>query len=302
MRKPAPPLPEWIANMFPRSIERYRVDVGGAEMAVVEIGEGRPVLMVHGNPTWSFLYRKVMQALEGEPFRLIAPDLVGLGLSTKPAAAEHTLDSHAAWMASLVDQLDLSDAIVVGQDWGGPIGFLAAAAHPERFTAAVILNTVVSEPKPGFKATAFHRFARMPLVSDFAFKLLGFPPRGMALAQGDRSSIRGAVARAYRWPLSRIRDRAAPLALARMVPDSQEHPSIEPLIRCREYLESFSGPIEVVWGDRDPVLGSVVRWVEKMLPSANVVHTQAGHFLQEEVPGPIAEAIRRAAQATSAAA
>jgi cis-3-alkyl-4-acyloxetan-2-one decarboxylase len=302
-RLPAPPLPGWISTMFPRDIERYRLDVGGAEMAVTELGSGRPVLMVHGNPSWSFLYRKVMQALEGEPLRLIAPDLVGLGTSSKPGAREHTLENHAAWMASLIEQLDLSDAIVVGQDWGGPIGFLGAAAHPERFTGMVILNTVVSEPRPGFKSTAFHRFARLPVLSDLAFRLLGFPQVGMSLAQGDRSSIRGAVARAYRWPLAKVADRAAPLALARMVPDSLEHPSIAPLRRCREYVEGFDGPIEVVWGDRDPVLGKVIGWIEKLLPHAHVTRTDGGHFLQEEHPGPIAAAIRRvAAYADSASA
>jgi haloalkane dehalogenase len=207
-------------------------------------------------------------------------------------------------MTALLDQLDLTDAIVVGQDWGGPIGFLAAAARPERVSGLVILNTVVSEPKPGFKATAFHRFARLPLLSGLVFRVIGAPPVGMGLAQGDRTSIRGAVSRAYRWPLRRRQDRAAPLAMARMVPNSQKHPSIAPLRRCRKYLESFDGPIEVVWGDRDPVLGSVVRWIAKLLPAANIVHTEGGHFLQEEVPGPIAAAIRRVAagkrQATSA--
>lgn len=300
-RLPAPDLPAWIATMFPRDVERYRVDVGGAQMAVTELGSGRPVLMVHGNPSWSFLYRKIMQALEGEPLRLIAPDLIGLGTSSKPGAREHTLENHAGWMASLIEQIDLEDAIVVGQDWGGPIGLLGAAAHPRRFTAMVILNTVVSEPRPGFKPTAFHRFARLPVISDVAFRLLGFPQVGMALAQGDRASIRGAVARAYRWPLDKVADRAAPLALARMVPDSMDHPSIEPLRRCREYVSSFEGPIEVVWGDRDPVLGSAIGWIEKLLPQARVTRTDGGHFIQEEYPGPIAEAIRRVAYCADSA-
>lgn len=303
MRKPAPPLPDWIATMFPRGIDRYRLDVGGGEMAVVELGEGRPVLMVHGNPSWSFLYRKVMQALADEPLRLIAPDLIGLGLSTKPSADAHTLDNHAAWLSSLVEQLDLRDAIVVGQDWGGPIGFLAAAAHPDRFTGMVILNAVVSEPRQGFKPTAFHQFAKLPVASDLAFRVLGFPQNVMGFAQGDRHSIRGAVGKAYRWPLSRIRDRAGPLAMVRMVPDSHSHPSIPALRRCREYVESFTGPIEVVWGERDPVLGSVIGWIERLLPHANVTRTEGGHFLQEEVPGSIAAAICRLAaadQATSA--
>lgn len=301
IRLPAPELPDWIRTMLPRSIERYRLPVGGGQqMAVMEMGQGRPVLMVHGNPSWGFLYRKVMQALEGEPLRLIAPDLVGLGFSTRAAAGEHQLERHGEWMATLIRELDLEGAILVGQDWGGPIGLLGLAAEPRRFAGAVILNTVVSEPRPGFRPTMFHRFARMPLASDVAFRLLGFPQNALALAQGDRSSIRGAVARAYRYPLRHVRDRVAPLALARMVPDSDEHPSIEALIRCRETITALDIPIEVVWGDSDPILGRVIGWVEKLLPHARITRTRAGHFLQEEVPGAIAEAIRRVADQAEA--
>jgi haloalkane dehalogenase len=293
-RLPAPDLPDWIATMLPRGVARYSLEVGdGQRMAVMEIGEGRPVLMVHGNPTWGFLYRKIMTALAGEPLRLIAPDLVGLGLSSKPAAEAHRLESHGRWMAELIAGLDLKDAILVGQDWGGPIGLLGVAAAPERFTGLVILNTVVSEPRPGFKPTLFHRFARMPVISDVVFRGLGFPQIGLSFAQGDRSSIRGAVAGAYRYPLRHIRDRAAPLAMARMVPDGPEHPSIPALRRCRETITELDVPIEVVWGDRDPILGGVIGWIEKLLPAARITRTGAGHFLQEEVPSEIAAAIRR---------
>lgn len=305
-RLPAPEIPDWIATMLPREVERYCLEVGdGQRMAVMELGGGRPVLMVHGNPTWGFLYRKVMQALTGDSLRLVVPDLVGLGFSSRPGIEAHQLESHGAWMASLIRQLDLEGAILVGQDWGGPIGLLGVAAEPERFAGLVVLNTVVSEPRPGFKPTAFHRFSQMPVVSDLAFRLLGFPQIALAFAQGERSSIRGAVARAYRYPLRRIRDRAAPLAMARMVPDSEDHPSMAPLRRCRETVCELDVPIEVVWGEADPILGSVIGWIEKLLPEAAITRTGAGHFLQEEVPGPIAKAIRRVAdqiEASSASA
>ncbi len=279
--------------------ERRRIDVGGETMVVHECGEGRPVLMLHGNPTWAFLYRKVCAALRKDSFRLICPDLVGFGLSSKPAAEAHTLENHASWMGALIEKLDLNDAIIVGQDWGGPIGLLGASQHSDRFSAMVILNTVVSPPKPGFKPTAFHRFARLPLVSDLVFRRLEFPQRALHMAQGDRASIRGAVTRAYRWPLRDYADRAAPLATARMVPDNQQHPSIAPLERCRDYVTGFSGPIHVVWGERDPVLGSAIGWIEKLLPDAVVTRTKAGHFIQEEEPNAIAAAIRSVAALSS---
>jgi haloalkane dehalogenase len=132
-------------------------------------------------------------------------------------------------------------------------------------------------------------------VADFAFRALGFPQLALGLAQGDRSSISGVVSRAYRWPLRHLRDRVAPLALARMVPDSLEHPSVPALRRCEAFARAFTGPAEIVWGMRDPVIGRALKRVESILPSAPVTRTQAGHFLQEEVPEEIAAAVMRVA-------
>lgn len=292
----APALPPWLARELPFS--RRLVRVGDARMHVMEAGEGRPVLLVHGNPTWGFLWRKVARALANEPLRLVIPDLVGLGLSDKPRdASVHTLARHAAWMGALVDALDLRDLVFVGQDWGGPIGVRALADRPERVAGLVVLNTVIGPPRPGFRPTAFHRFARMPLVSDLVFRGLGFPQATLGWAQGDRSSIAGQTARAYRWPLRRLRDRVAPLALARMVPPDERHPSIAELRVCHDFVSRFEGPTAIVWGKRDPVLGSVLSHVKRTLPRAEVTETLAGHFLQEEVPDEIAAAIARVAKA-----
>lgn len=299
MRESAPSLPEWLDRLLPGGVTRYRIDVGGYFMHVMEVGEGRPVLLLHGNPTWGFLYRRVADALVGEPLRLVIPDLVGLGLSDKPSdASAHQLDNHGGWIARLIEELDLRDLILVGQDWGGPIGYLALHEFPERLGGMVVLNTVPGPPKPGFKATAFHRFARAPVVSDLAFRLLGFPQVALWPVQGDKRSIRGQVARAYRYPLRSVRDNVAPLALARMVPDSFDHPSIPALERSRELVSGWDGPAEIVWGDRDPILGTVRTAFERLLPQARVTRTGAGHFLQEEVPLEIADAIRRVAAAS----
>lgn len=297
MSEAAPRLPDWLAGMMPAGAQRQLVEVeGGLRVCVTEVGEGRPVFLLHGNPTWSFLWRKVAIALSGAPLRLVMPDLVGLGYSDKPRdAAAHTLENHAGWMGAVMDRVVSGPMIAVVQDWGGPIAMRALADRPERLAGLVVLNTVLSPPRPGFRPSRFHRFARVPVVSQLAFRFLGFPQNALFTAQGDRSSIRGQVARAYRHPLRRLRDRTGPIALARMVPDSFEHPSIEPLRRVQAFTESFDGPAAIVWGDRDPVLGRVRGWIEQLLPQAAVTRTQAGHFLQEEVPHPIADAIRRVA-------
>lgn len=293
MRFPGPRLPEWLERMVP--FERTIVPIGSQRLHVMEYGDprGRPVVMLHGNPTWGFLYRKVALALGREDLRLVIPDLVGLGYSTKPDAGFHTLESHADTMHRLFDALGLEDVIFVGQDWGGPIGLRALAERPDRLAGLVVLNTVIGPPKPGFRPTAFHRFATLPLLPPLVFRGLGFPYRfGMERVQGDPASIHGLVADAYVEPLRRLRDNAAPLALARMVPDGPEHPSMAPLARCAELVARFRGPSAIVWGDRDPILGSVRTHVERSLPGATVIRTDAGHFLQEEVPDAIAHAIR----------
>lgn len=296
-RLPAPKLPDWLERMVP--FTRYRIRVGGHALHVMEQGEGLPVLMVHGNPSWGFLWRKVATALAGLPLRIVMPDLLGLGLSDKPKdPAVHTLQNHARLIGEVVDALGLDRLILVVQDWGGAIGGLAMATRSERVRGLVVLNTVLGPPRVGFRPTSFHRFARLPLISDLAFRVAGMMPRGMKYAQGDRSSITGDVARAYRWVLKDRATRVAPLALARMVPNSQEHPSIPALRVCEQFVQQFTGPSEIVWGDRDPVLAPAIKRMQVLLPNARVTRTQAGHFLQEEVPDPIAAAVRRVAEQT----
>jgi len=286
----APELPAWLAALFP--FERVLVDVGGHRMHVATAGRGAPVLLLHGNPTWAFLWRRVIAALRDRPLQLIAPDLVGLGFSDRPRdAREHTLEHHGEWVGRLLDALGVERVVFVGHDWGGPIGLLALAARAERLAGLVLTNTVAGPPRAGSRPTAFHRFANLPLVSTLAFRLLGFPQRALHRAQGDPRSIRGTVARAYRFPLRGLRRNAAPLALARMVPVGATHASLAPLARVQSFVETYRGPAAIVWGDRDPVIGRAFGRVSRQLPQAMVTHTRGGHFLQEEVPEAIAAAI-----------
>ncbi len=293
-RLPAPELPPWLEALVP--FERYRIDVGGRRMHVMETGAGLPVLALHGNPTWGFLYRLVARELTGDDVRVIMPDLIGLGFSDKPAQPEeHQLDTHQRWMAALLDALGLDRFVMAVQDWGGAIGVGALALRPELTAGLVIMNTALTPPKREFRPTAFHRFARTPLLSDLAFRALGFPQSVIAKAVPTRK-LTALERRAYRAPLGSLADRVAPLALARMVPDGFEHPSIAALERCAAWVAAFDGPAALVWGDRDPVLGRVRGWMETLFPNAPVTRTQAGHFLQEEVPTEIASAVRYVAE------
>jgi cis-3-alkyl-4-acyloxetan-2-one decarboxylase len=128
-----------------------------------------------------------------------------------------------------------------------------------------------------------------------AFRLLGFPLQVLGRTQADPRSISGDVQRAYRWPLRHVRDRAAPLALARMVPSHAAHPSLPALREGEAWVRGFRGPVELVWGTKDPILGRALRRHREALPQARVTELEAGHFLQEEKPEEIAQAIRRVA-------
>lgn len=291
----APALPRFIAERFPYDRHLLELTDGpnaGLRIHTVDHGPrtAPPVLLLHGNPTWSFLWRKVI--LEIAELRAVAPDLLGLGLSSHlPRIADHTVARHADAITELVERLDLQEMVLAVQDWGGPIGTAVAARVPERVAGIVVANTAVVLPEHP-RGTAFHRFARLPVVSDLVFRGLGMPQAALWLGQGDRSSIRGPVARAYRWPLRGWRRRVAPLAMARMVPDSDRHPSLPELRRGEAWIRGFGGPIALVWGQRDPILGGALRRHERELRPLSVRRTAAGHFLQEEVPGELAAAIR----------
>lgn len=294
-----PPLPDFIARQLPfhRGIHTLREGPdAGRRIHFIDQGDhgARPILLLHGNPTWSYLWRKVIALLPA--YRCVAPDLLGLGFSDRlPRLEDHTVDRHGDAVADLVEALDLRGFILVGQDWGGPIAMQVGLRHPDRIAGVVLGNTAVTIPSHP-RGTWFHKLARVPIVSDLLFRGLGVPQIALWAAQGDRKSIRGEVARAYRWPLRTWKDRVAPLALARMVPNGPDHPSMEALRRGEAWIRSFTGPMALVWGMRDPILTHALRHHERAFPNAPVTRTEAGHFLQEEVPEALAAAVEDVAR------
>jgi pimeloyl-ACP methyl ester carboxylesterase len=310
---PAPLLPPYLATRLP--YRRAVAKVSGDTIHFIDEGARAEdaetaVLLFHGNPTWSFLWRDVIRHLGAgadaadaalRTTRVIAPDLVGLGLSDKPRSPRaHSLAMHLARMHELAEGLlartpARKRVIVVGQDWGGPIGAGVAmrleANEPGSVAAMLFANTSVIAPARPFRPKAFHRFSQAPVVSDLVFRGLGFPLFSLGGVQGDRSSIRGEVSRAYWHPLRSPLDRAAPVGLARMVPNAEAHPSVPLLDAIGRFVTGFTRPIGLVWGVRDPILGRAVDRHERELRPVFVDRTQAGHFLQEEVPELLAKRI-----------
>ena len=211
------------------------------------------------------------------------------------AVAWHTLDRHAAALSAWMEARRLVDPILVVQDWGGPIGLLAAArASGVRFSAVCVLNTGVILPHR-FRGTAFHRLARAPLLAPVLFRMLGFPLRSLERVQADRRSISGEVARAYRWPLRRLaRSRRA----ARPGPDGSRlrgPPQRARAPRGRRMAPCLPRSGGADCGAEGPAPGRALKRHLEAFPRARVTETDAGHFLQEEVPDIIARGIRRLA-------
>ena len=289
------PLPDYAAAVVSDDYKSYFIEVEpGIKIHVLEIGEGYPVYLQHGNPTTGLLYRKVVESLPLDSVRAIMPTMVGLGFSTKVPASEHTLDNHMRWMNSVLKTLNLTEVVFVGQDWGGPVGMGALSLSPGVLKGAVVMNTGVRAPRVPMDLSKAHALVKTPLVGELLVEAMSplFFTR-LAEVQGDPATMPPPVMDLYRRPLQDSGNAKATLALMRMVADGPDHASSPALRDIERYVEGLDIPAELVWGMNDPILARGLPVMQKMLPTAPVIETEAGHFLQEEVPEIIAAAVLR---------
>ena len=289
------PLPDYAAAVVSDDYKSYFIEVEpGIKIHVLEVGQGYPVYLQHGNPTSGLLYRKVAAMLPLDRVRVIMPTMVGLGYSTKIPASEHTLDNHMRWMNRVLTTLELTEAVYAGQDWGGPVGMGALSLSPGVLKGAVVMNTGFRAPRAPMDLSRAHALVKTPLVGELVVEAMSpvFFTR-LAQVQGDPATISPRVMDLYRRPLEDSGNAKATLALMRMVADGPDHASSPALRHIERYVEGLDIPVELVWGMNDPILGSGLPLMQKMFPTAPVIETEAGHFLQEEVPEIIAAALLR---------
>jgi haloalkane dehalogenase len=251
-------------------------------------GKGRPLLLLHGEPTWSYLYRNMIPHFTAAGYRSIAPDLIGFGRSDKPVErSDYTYANHVAWLAELASQLELSGAVMVGQDWGGLLGLRLVAEHEDRFAAFVAANTFLptgDEPKN----EAFERWRdasqRMPEFS-----------AGYILSRTCTPPISPEVAAAYDAPFPDERYLAGARQFPMLVPTRPDDPASEANRAAWTVLERFEKPVLCAFSDGDPITRGGDRTIARRVPGARgVVHptiTGGSHFLQEDCPGQLATAI-----------
>jgi haloalkane dehalogenase len=249
----------------------------GLRLAHLDEGDGPPVVFFHGEPTWSFLWRKVMPPVLDAGYRCIAPDLPGFGRSDKPTdLGWYSYDRHVASVAPLLEELDVRDATVVVHDWGGPIGLRLAVEHPDRISRMVILDTglFTGHQRMSEAWIAFRDFVER--TDDLP---VGFLVRG-ACKRDPGDAVIAAYDSPYPNPESKAGARAFPL----MLPTSPEMPGAHAGQRVLEALRSDARQKLVLWADSDPVLTLETgeRFAGALGTEVGHVIADASHFLQED--------------------
>ena len=288
------PLPIYASNMVDWNYKSYFIEVEpGLKVHVIEAGEGFPVFLMHGNPTSGFLYRKVAEKLPLNKVRVIMPTSLGLGFSSKIPASEHTAENHIYWINKVLKELELKELVYAGQDWGGPIGMGALSLSPGLLKGAVLLNTGFNAPKVNADLSPAHALVKTPVIGELLLEVIFSIFERLKSVQGNPDSWTSEVAELYGRPVYESGNSKAPLAMMRMVPDGPNHQSAPSMRRIEEYVNTLEIPAEIVWGENDPILGRALPIMQQNFPNARLTKTTAGHFLQEEVPNEIAEALIR---------
>jgi haloalkane dehalogenase len=281
--------PAWIdRGLYP--FESHHLDLEMGRLHYVDEGDGPPVVMVHGNPTWSFLYRDLIRRL-APGFRCVAPDHIGFGLSDKPAGWTYLPEQHAANLAALIESLDLHGITLVVQDWGGPIGLSYAVEHPDRVARVVIMNTWMWPVDDDRYYRAFSGFMGGP-VGRFLIKRFNLFARSLLRrAYGDKSRLSKEVHRHYLEALPTPADRIGCTVMPREIIGSTAW-----LRRLWDQRAALAGkPALIAWGMKDIAFREkeLNRWIEA-LPQAEVVRLpDVGHYVQDEAPQQLGEAVER---------
>jgi haloalkane dehalogenase len=245
-------------------------------MHYVDEGAGEPILLLHGEPTWAFLYRKLIPTLARKR-RCIAPDYFGFGRSDKPTERGwYSYDRHYASIERLVRELDLRDLTVVVQDWGGPIGFRLCVTEPTRIARLVVLNTGIGARAPNDEWLRFQAFMRRVGTDIVPGQLVR-----LSLVQ----PVADEVIAGYDAPFPVPEARVGVAMFPELVATSSGHPSAGAMLAVRDRLRSFDRPALVLFSDSDPIFGrGAAEVMAELLPGAELDPPLegAGHFLQED--------------------
>ena len=269
----------------------HYVDVGGLRMHYVDEGpaDAPPVLMLHGEPTWSYLYRHMIPVCAAAGHRVIAPDLIGFGKSDKPTRIDdYSYQSHMDWMLSLLDQLALTRITLVCQDWGSLLGLRLAAENPHRFRAIVVGNGMLPTGDQTVPA-AFQ------LWKNFAIYSPVFPVSRIIDAASFRK-LGPDEKRAYEAPFPNRKYKAGARAFPKLVPVTPNDPATQANRAAWESLKQWRKPFLTTFSNGDPITRGGDKYMQEQIPGAKGQPHQTltgGHFLQEDSPVAFAQAVNQ---------
>ncbi|MDI6857321.1 MAG: alpha/beta fold hydrolase [Dehalococcoidia bacterium] len=289
-----PELPAAVRALYPFRSNYKRVN--GRWMHYLDEGAGEPIVLLHGNPTWSLLYRNFIPPL-AERYRVVAPDYVGFGLSEKPAdESAYSLRNHTAILTSLLDGLGLRNVTLVMQDWGGPIGLGYALARRSNVRTLVIMNTWAFTDASRFHRSVYPwRLLHAPIFGQLLLKRRNLMVEAnLAMGVFHSERISGAVLETYRFPFPDYDSRTGILAFPRSIPLQPGDAAYEVMARISRGLGDLDVPAKIIWGEQDIVFPVELAYrFQAALPQADepyVIH-EARHFLQEDAPEEITEQI-----------
>ena len=286
MTDPTTARPSWLPQeLYP--FESHWAQIDGASVHYVDEGSGPPLLLLHGNPTWSFLYRDLIKGLR-DRYRCVAPDYPGFGLSQAAPGYGYTPAEHAIVLRQLVEQLDLTGTTMMVQDWGGPIGFAVATRHPDRFSAFVIANTW-AWPKADLGTQLFSRLLGGPFGGYLILRRNIFVERILA-GNVKSHELPPRVMDAYRRPFPTAESRRPMHVFPREILKSR--PFLAHIEQALDQLHDR--PALLVWPTKDIAFREPERkrW-EQIFPNHHTVILEgAGHYVQEDAAQDIVDAIR----------
>ena len=283
---------ETFAGTFPFTPHYHAVN--GVLLHYVDEGEGDPVVLVHGDPTWGYLYRRFIGPL-ARTRRCIVPDHMGMGKSETPRSPyPYRLVHHRENLEALILALDLRQITFVLHDWGGPVGLGVASRHPERVKRLILMNTWAEAPWPGAPFPRLIEIVRSARGERFVLQRNAYVEPALRGTAYRPERLTEAVLDPYRAPFPTPESRLALLSWSRDIPVAESDPSFPEMKEIEQRLPLFAGvPILLVWGMGDPVLGlPVLRSWQRRYPHARTHEIyDASHFVPEDAPEQVVRAI-----------